>query len=269
MGQALSGGTHGFVAPADGKNGEAYVVKIELPDSLGGDFTRGVTALEKAGGQGYAKLYAYDTKRKACLLERLGKPIDQLGLSVKGQLEILCAALEKTWALPTGGAGLLPGEESIAWFREYLAERWESLGHPCPREVLERAFGYLRAREAALAPGSFVLVHGDPHGGNALRTLEGDGYKLIDPDGLWYEKAYDLGVLLREWREDYAPDPVQKGKERCAYLHQLTGVGKEAIFQWGFLQCVSTGLLYWDIHRETGQELLGIAQAWLELEGNL
>ena len=70
-GQALSGGTHGFVAPADGKNGEAYVVKIELPDSLGGDFTRGATALEKAGGQGYAKLYAYDAKRKACLLERL------------------------------------------------------------------------------------------------------------------------------------------------------------------------------------------------------
>ena len=137
------------------------------------------------------------------------------------------------------------------------------------REVLEQAFGYLRAREAALDPGSFVLVHGDPHGGNALRTLEGDGYKLIDPDGLWYEKDYDLGVLLREWREDYAPDPVQKGKERCAYLHQLTGVDKEAIFQWGFLQCVSTGLLYWDIHRETGQELLGIAQAWLELEGNL
>lgn len=132
VGQALSGGTHGFVAPADGKNGEAYVVKIELPDSLGGDFTRGVTALEKAGGQGYAKLYAYDTKRKACLLERLGKPIDQLGLSVKGQLEILCAALEKTWALPTGGAGLLPGEESIAWFQEYLAERWESLGIPAP-----------------------------------------------------------------------------------------------------------------------------------------
>ena len=123
--------------------------------------------------------------------------------------------------------------------------------------MLERAFSYLRAREAALDPGSFVLVHGDPHGGNALRTLEGDGYKFIDPDGLWYEKAYDLGVLLREWREDYAPDPVQKGKERCAYLHQLTGVDKEAIFQWGFLQCVSTGLLYWDIHRETGQELLG------------
>lgn len=87
VGQALSGGTHGFVAPADGKNGEAYVVKIELPDSLGGDFTRGVTALEKAGGQGYAKLYAYDTKRKACLLERLLQGGDVLpGLAVaRGQ----------------------------------------------------------------------------------------------------------------------------------------------------------------------------------------
>ena len=189
MGQALSGGTHGFVAPADGKNGEAYVVKIELPDSLGGDFTRGVTALEKAGGQGYAKLYAYDTKRKACLLERLGKPIDQLGLSVKGQLEILCAALEKTWALPTGrGAAAGGGIRSLGF-----GSTWRSGGNlwaiPVPRRCWSGPLAICGPGWPALDPGSFVLVHGDPHGGNALRTLEGDGYKFIDPDGLWYEKA--------------------------------------------------------------------------------
>ena len=49
VGQALSGGTHGFVAPADGKNGEAYVVKIELPDSLGGRFHPGRHGAGKGG----------------------------------------------------------------------------------------------------------------------------------------------------------------------------------------------------------------------------
>ena len=63
---------------------------------------------------------------------------------------------------------------------------------------------------------------------------EGNGYKLIDPDGLFYEKAYDLGVLMREWAEEYEQDPVEKGKQRCETLHQLTGVPKPGqIWEWG------------------------------------
>ena len=32
VGTAMTGGTHAFVAPADGKNGEQYAVKIDIPD---------------------------------------------------------------------------------------------------------------------------------------------------------------------------------------------------------------------------------------------
>ena len=45
-----------------------------------------------------------------------------------------------------------------------------------------------------------VLVHGDVHQWNALEA--GDGFKLVDPDGLLAEAEYDLGVLMRE-------DPVE------------------------------------------------------------
>lgn len=66
VGETLSGGSHAFVAYADGHSGEQYVLKIDMPENLGGEFESSIKALETADGHGYAKLYAYDLKRKAC-----------------------------------------------------------------------------------------------------------------------------------------------------------------------------------------------------------
>ena len=44
------------------------------------------------------------------------------------------------------------GEESIAWFREFIGDTWEKLNHPCSRKVMERAFSYLKSREDAMNP---------------------------------------------------------------------------------------------------------------------
>ena len=129
--------------------------------------------------------------------------------------------------------------------------------------MIKQAFAFLQSREEALNPSAYVLLHGDAHGGNTLETLSGDGYKLIDPDGIFYEKAYDLGVLMREWVEEYASNPVKQGKERCRYLHQLTGVPQQEIWEWGFLQTVSTAFVLLLIGQEkTGQKMLGVAESW-------
>lgn len=192
----------------------------------------------------------------------MGKPINQLEYSMKEQLEIICNTLKKAWEIPVVGIGLLNGKESVKWFRDFIGEMWEKLDHPCSKKVIDQAFSCLQSRENAINPSEFVFVHGDAHGGNTLKTLSGDAYKLIDPDGIFYEKAYDLGVLMREWREEYHNNPVQKGKERCKYLSELTGVEEKAIFEWGFLQCVSTGMVVWNIDRNVGRELLNIAESW-------
>ena len=108
-----------------------------------------------------------------------------------------------------------------------------------------------------------MLVHGDAHGGNTLETLSGDGWKLIDPDGIFYEKAYDLGVLMREWIEEYKDDPLEKGRQRCEYLHQLTGVPRQAVWEWGYLQTVSTAFVMLRVgQEETGYQMLRIARCW-------
>lgn len=116
-----------------------------------------------------------------------------------------------------------------------------------------------------MKPDEFVLLHGDAHGGNTLKELSGNGFKLIDPDGIFYEKAYDLGVLMREWIDEYGQEPMKSGQERCAYLHHLTGVSEQAIWEWGYLQTVSTAFVLLKIEQEkAGQQMLRVAECWLE-----
>lgn len=263
VGEALSGGTHALVAHADGENGEKYVLKIDMPENLGGEFLQEIAALKMVDGEGYAKLYAYDLKRKVCLLERLGKPINQLEYSVNEQLQIICGALQKVWKFSVENVELVIGDTT--WFKEFIEEAYERLDHSCSHKVIEQALSYLKSRAESEEPDEFVMLHGDAHGGNTLETLSGNGYKLIAPDGIFYEKAYDLGVLMREWREEYHNNPIQKGKERCKYLSELTGVEERAIFEWGFIQCVSTGMVFWDVNQSIGKELLDIAEAWLNI----
>lgn len=194
-------------------------------------------------------------------MERLGRPLNRLGYSVYEQLRIICSALQKTWKIPATAAGLSIG--SVAWFREFIGETWEKLEHPCPRKVIEQAFSYLQSREEAANPEEFVLLHGDAHARNTLKELSGEGFKLIDPDGIFYEKAYDLGVLMREWVEEYEQDPLKKGKERCRYLCRLTGVSEKAIWEWGYLQTISTAFVLLQIgQKETGRKMLRVAECW-------
>lgn len=265
VGNALSGGTHAFVAYADGRNGEKYVLKVNMPEDLGGEFSNSIETLKMVDGHGYAKLYAYDLERKACLLERLGKPLNQLNYSVFEQIHIVCDALQKSWKIPVINTMLPRGMESVVWFRNFIREEWEKLKRPCSHKVIEQAFSYLQSREDTIDPTEFVLLHGDAHAGNALIKLSGDGFKLIDPDGIFYEKAYDLGVLMREWVDEYEHEPLKKGKERCKYLHRLTGVSEKAIWEWGFLQTVSTAFVLLQIgQEETGLKMLRVAECWTD-----
>ena len=82
------------------------------------------------------------------------------------------------------------------------------------------------------------MVHGDVHEWNALSA--GEGFKLVDPDGLLAEPEYDLGIIMRE-------DPLEllqsDPRARAEMLAARTGLDVEAIWEWGVVERVSTGLL--------------------------
>jgi hypothetical protein len=90
-------------------------------------------------------------------------------------------------------------------------------------------------------------------------------FKFVDLDGLFCERAYDLGISMREWSEELlAGDPLRLGQARCRLLHDLTGVDQDAIWQWGFIELVSTGLLLWQLgFRADAVQHFAIVEAWM------
>ena len=100
---------------------------------------------------------------------------------------------------------------------------------------MDYALACARRRGDAHRDETAVLVHGDVHQWNALEA--DDGFKLVDPDGLLAEAEYDLGIIMRE-------DPLDGDlPERARRLARRTGLDACAIWEWGIVERVSTGLL--------------------------
>jgi streptomycin 6-kinase len=79
------------------------------------------------------------------------------------------------------------------------------------------------------------------------------------------EPAHDLGISMREWsRELLDGDTARLGHGRCAYLSHLTGVDPRGIWEWGFIERVSTGLLATRVGADQmGREMLDVAESWV------
>lgn len=94
-------------------------------------------------------------------------------------------------------------------------------------------------------------MHGDVHQWNALQSPT--GFKLVDPDGLFADPEYDLGVLMRE---DPAELLVDGPRTRSTWLAARTGTDETAIWEWGVVERVSTGLLATEIGLQPAGELM-------------
>src|ERR1700761_1034673 len=193
-GRSYPASTEAVVLDAIQAGGTPAVLKLCVPNR--GDAARNeITALRLIGGDGAPRLLRYDESRGALLMERLGRPMNELGLPVAERHEHLCAAALKIWR-PAAGCGLPTGGWKGRWLADSILRMWEELGRPCTEAAVSHALDCGARRTAAHDEERAVLVHGDVHEWNALRS--GDGFKLADPDGLLAEPEYDLGVMMRE-----------------------------------------------------------------------
>jgi streptomycin 6-kinase len=235
VGRPYDGGSAAFVAEATQADGTPAVLKVVVP-TLGIDAASEATVLRLAGGDGCPVLYRYDPGRGALLMERLGRPMYELGLPLTRRLEILSATVARIWR-PAPDAGLPTGADRARWLADFIVTSWEQLGRPCSGQAVDQALACARRREQAHRDERSVLVHGDAHQLNALQS--GDGFKLVDPHGLLAEAEYDLGVLMRgDPVELLAGDPV----DRARWLAARTGLGLAAIWEWGVVERLSSGL---------------------------
>ena len=132
---------------------------------------------------------------------------------------------------------------------QFVDQLWEDLDSPCSEHVVAQALLFAGRRAAAFDPDRCVVVHGDAAAANALQVLvprEGaeTGFVFVDPDGFIGDPAYDLGVALRDWCPQLlaSDDPLSLARRYCRLLADGSGVDEQAIWEWGFLERVTTGL---------------------------
>ena len=262
IGRALPGGSASYVVGATTADGRSVVAKVALPDP---GLDAQVATLERAAGRGYVQLLAYDAARGALLLERLGASLDRTVRRPEDQLRILADTLTTAWLPATSGP-----VDKAADLKSGLLDAWQRLGRPCSRRVVDQAAAYADRRSAD--PGEPVVVHGDPHPGNLLAVPQprpgGEtGFCFVDPDGFVADRAYDLGVALRDWCSRLQGADARRVLEGYGQiLAERTGVDTVRIWEWGFVERVSTGLYVLDTVGSTavGRPFLDTAERLLD-----
>jgi streptomycin 6-kinase len=253
VGRPYDSATEAFVAQAVLDDGTPAVLKLIVPRP--GEAARTeITALRLVNGQGCVRLLRADAARGALLLERLGRSLYQLALPIGRRHEILCSAAGRVWR-PAPGCGLPTGAEKGRWLAGFITATWTELDRPCSERAIDHALACAEHRINAHDDERAVLVHGDVHQWNALEAA--DGFRLVDPDGLLAEAEYDMGILMRE-------DPLElldgDARRRARWLALRTGLDASAIWEWGVVERVSTGLLCTRIGLQpVGREMLAVA----------
>lgn len=262
VGATLNGGSEAYVAQVTLADGRPAVLKVAPP--WRDEASQELRVLLAAHGRGYVQVLAHDEAQGAVLLEQLGPHLGELGWTAQAQMRAICATLQSAWRPLEDPVGFMTGAEKAASLAGFIETTWAELGHPCAERTIERALAYAEARRRAFAPERALLAHGDAHAGNTLAAPGEEGlFKFIDPDGLFIEPAYDLGVLMREWDEELLEgDALELGLRRCDLLAKLTGAEREAVWQWGLMERTSTGLLVLKLGMDGGREMLAIADAW-------
>jgi streptomycin 6-kinase len=234
LGAVFGDATEAYVREAWDPDGRPAVLKLLVPRHRAA--ADEITVLRLAAGRGCAELYAADETRGALLLERLGPAMSGRDVPQPRRLEILCDLAAAVWQ-PPHGVDLPTGAQKADRLAAEIRKRWPELGEPCHRRTVDHALSAARSRRRAHDPSRAVVTHGDVHQWNALTA--GDGFKLVDPDGLLAEPEYDLGVLMREDpAELLAGDPWARARELAA----RTGTDPTAIWEWGVVERVATGL---------------------------
>lgn len=255
VGRAYRDATEAFVAEAMLADGVPAVLKLPLPHA-DGVARHEATVLRLADGDGCVRLLRHDVGRGALLLERLGRSLHEVGLPLERRLEILCSTAARVWR-PAPDCGLPTGADKARWLVDFITTTWEELDRPCSERAVDHARAGAARRLAAHDDERAVLVHGDVHEWNALEA--DGGFKLVDPDGLLAEPEYDLGVLMREDPLDLLTgDP----HDRARLLAARTALDPTAIWEWGVVERVATGLLCTRIDLQpVGRQMLQVADA--------
>jgi streptomycin 6-kinase len=269
IGDSIDGGSGSFVAEATDRHGRPAIVKISIPDGAEGyaSYARQSQALELGRGT-FVEVFDESPQHLAVLFERLGPSLETFCYSVERQIDVIGSTLRSVWQPVPDTCTLPTGQEQAQSLRDFIVDYSTRLQYSCSPTVITRALTYIENRISAFDRKASVLVHGDAHSANVLACGPGTGspeaaFKLIDPEGLISEPAHDLAIPLRDWSTELlASNPTSLGRAWAERLGHCSGVDPQAIWEWAFIERVSTGLLLKHLGDPQNAAFLEVAEHW-------
>lgn len=277
VGPSLQGGTASWVGRVVCTDGSPAVLKVAMPHV---DLGPEVGVLLRADGQGYARALHHDLDRSAVLLEALGPVPDP---DLEGHVTLMrrgARLLRVAWragrnapvdmlthTLTDPPADTPADDPTVSVLRRLIDDELARIADPVREDVVDRARSLLDRRAAAWDPRLAVVAHGDAHIANMLPVLRPrpgavEGHVLVDPEGFPADPAYDLGVLVREWSGvlSRSDDPDAEVRGWCRIVADETGVDAQAVWEWGYVERVTSGLHLMGIGlADRGRRLLDVA----------
>ena len=204
------------------------VLKLQFPHP---ESHHEAEALRRWDGQGAVRLFAFEPKYHALLMEKC-QPGDPLSAIAPDEaLEALTEILPRLWSEADKPFVSLR-DESAKW-AENLPSAWERAGRPFEMELLDSALQAIH--DLRESQGQQVLVNQDLHGDNVLRAQR-ERWLVIDPKPLVGEREFSLAAILRSYEFGHSQ------KATVGRLDRLTtalGLDRERARLWAFAQTLA------------------------------
>jgi streptomycin 6-kinase len=219
----------GLVVPVR-RAGEACALKVSWIDESSADEA---AALAAWGGRGAALLLEAEPALGALLLERLDHTRSLEAVEI-GDAVVIAGGLLRRLAI-SAPPGFRPLQAVAQELARTLPERWERLGRPLPRRLLDQACEL--ARELGTSPAG-LLVNYDLHYADVLAGRR-EPWLAVDPKVVAGDLEYGLAQLLWRRLEDME---AEGGLERhFRALTEAAGLDAERARSWTLVRSVD----YW------------------------
>lgn len=208
-------------------------------------------ALELWDGAGAVRLLAASRPDYALLLARLDGDRSLRDIPLDGT-RVPWGRVMRQLAIPAGDSPLWAAfphlaSEAEQW-TDTLPARWDELGEPFPRWLMETALEVCQSRGiVGRRSERDVLVHSDLHYDNLLPSSPGQltDFTAIDPKPVLGDAEYAVAPMLwNRLSELDADDPAAHLRAHCAALAAAAGLDAELAVGWTVVREVRNALSY-------------------------
>ena len=244
-----------YVAPATGRNGEAYVLKIGPPYDTK-EFESEIAYLRSRDGSGCVKLIDERSEYRAMLLERAipGETMDVI--FDESEPDCVAPAIEVLQALAKNAVD--PPEVAIrldTWFENLKRARETEF----PSEYVLKALEIYDR----LGGSKVTYLHGDFHPKNIVSATR-EPFLVIDPKGIVGSIGYEIAVFLNNfhWWQDDRPDVSERLDVAVGKFAAAFGFAECEVREWAFAQMVISAWWTFDELRDEYDDEVAKADVW-------